>query len=206
MKIKYILIYLILIIVILNKSNIMSFFACQNNIKVESIYEEKLKKELKDIDLIDKVNIESNYIYGKVFYQNPYKFNEELVILTDTNNLKRNDYVINESGFIGIVDKIYKNYIIVKMISSKDFIIQVSVNDCYGILQNNRISNIKKICNVKENDEVYTSNLGYLDEKIFLGKIINVSKDSNDIEDIYNFKKSVNLNNLNYVVIITGEK
>lgn len=148
----------------------------------------------------NKINIKINSEYkdGKILYQNPYKFNEELIIALDTKDINKNDYVINESGLIGVIDKTYKNMAIVKLLTSTDIMMQVRVNDCYGILSYDKktlIKNIGNHCKVKKEDKVYTSNLGYVDEEIYVGKIKKIIKDKNEITNDY----EIDLENNKYV-------
>ena len=60
-------------------------------------------------------------------------------------------------------------------------------------------------CNIKDNDEVTTSNLGRFDEMIKIGKISKIIKDENLISDIYEITTYVNFNDLHYLIILSGE-
>ena len=138
------------------------------------------KKEI----TLNTINI-NNYTYGNLLYQNPYKFNEEFVIAIDDDLAKINDYVINEKGLLGIVSKKYHNMAIVKMLTSKDFLLQVQINNCYGLLKNSLITNVDAHCDIKKDDIVYTSNLYYVKEVIKVGTISKVIKDENNIADSF---------------------
>ena len=155
----------------------------------------------KNSKLGDRLTIKEE-ITGKVLYQNPYKFNDELVIICN-DDVKKNSYVTNDNRLIGIVDKVYKNKAIIKLITNKDFIMQVKINDCYGILKNDGniyVSSINNYCSVNVNDSVYTSNLGYSKENIYVGKIVKVVEDANEINNKY-IIDTVRLSDLYYVSI-----
>ncbi|MBQ6840975.1 MAG: rod shape-determining protein MreC [Bacilli bacterium] len=174
-------------------------------INVDSVYINKLEKEIENIKLIEDTPYKISGVYGKVLYQNPYTFNEQLVIAANTDFLEKYNYVINNDGLIGIVDYVYKNKILVKMITSKDILLQVKINDCYGLLNgSNKVTNISNYCNINLGDKVYTSNLGYMDEEILIGTIKKIEHDGNLISDTYIIEYAVDFNNLSYVVILSG--
>ena len=209
MFIKNSYLFLIFFILLLSKNFLISLFIPKKEINIENIYIKKLEKELTDLKKIDNLDYYDNFIYGKVLYQNPYKFNEEVIISIKADNISKNAYVITNEGLLGIVDKVYHNFIIVKILTSQKTLLQVKINDCYGLLKYNKslvVTNISNYCNVKINDNVYTSNLGYLDEEILVGKVTNIIEDENEITNNYLIEPAVNFNNLNYVVVISGVK
>ena len=141
------------------------------------------KKEItiNNINVLESKDNSNNYIYGKLLYQNPYKFNEEFVIAVDDNLVNINDYVINEKGLLGLITKKYNNIGIVKMVTSKDFLLQVQINNCYGLLNHSLITNVDAHCSINIGDRVYTSNLYHIKEKIGIGSISKIIKDENNI-------------------------
>lgn len=207
MFIKNSYLFLIFFILFFSKSFLCGMISPKEIIEYDDIYIKKLEKEIEDIKIIQNNEYRTIGIYGKVLYQNPYKFNKELVIAMNGSDLKKNNYVISNEGLIGVVDKIYKNYIIVKMLLNSDILLQVKVNDCYGILKYNdylHITNTNNYCFINTGDKVYTSNLGYQDEEILIGKIGKINAKENGVENIYEVIPAANFNNLNYVVILTG--
>lgn len=201
--------FLIFFILFFSKNFLCVLLSPKEKIDISNIYVEKLEKELKDIQIVENAFEKTMGVYGRVLYQNPYKYNRELVIAANTDHIEKNDYVINEGGLIGIVDKVYKNQVITKMITSDDILLQVRVNECYGLIYYDgklKLSNVNNYCNINPEDKVYTSNLGYQDEEILIGKIGTIYIDANKIVNQYEIIPSVNFNNLNYVVILTGDK
>ncbi|MBE6147938.1 MAG: hypothetical protein E7167_00285 [Firmicutes bacterium] len=200
--------FLIFFILFFSKDFLYAILSPKEKIDVSSIYIEKLEKEITNINLIKGAFEKISGTYGKVLYQNPYKYNNELIVLATTKDIEKNDYVISAQGLIGVVDKIYQNHIIVKMLTNNEMLLQVRVNDCYGLLSFNKIlllSNVNNYCSIDPEDEIYTSNLGYQDEEILIGKIGTLFIDENKIANSYEIIPSANFNKLNYVVILTGD-
>ena len=137
---------------------------------------------------INNVKEEINYPNGKVLYQNPYKFNEEFIIAIEDTMIDIGDYVTNNKGLLGIIKRKYHNMAIVQMITSKDFLIQVQINNCYGLLKNDTkmyVTNVDYHCVVNQNDIVYSSNLGGTDKLIPIGFVEKIIPDPNQIANRY---------------------
>ena len=165
---------------------------------------------LKYTNIIERYSIDEcflDYTYSINLFGDPiklaYKIKEDIIVSTTTEGIEKNNYVISIDGLVGVVDKIYKNNIVVKLLTSKDFLLQVQINDCYGILKNGVISGIDNYCEISLEDEIYTSNLGYMDEQIKVGYVNEVLVDSNKISDSYIIRYANNFNDLNYVLILT---
>lgn len=140
-----------------------------------------------------------NYSYARLYYQNPYEYNEYIYILS--NNVKEKDYVVSSDGLIGIISNTYNNYAKVKLITSNDLTMQVMINECYGIYNNSYVSNYDDKCSMSIGNIVYTSNLDYQNKKIEIGTISNIVVKNN--KEIYQVKLNINLNNLNNLLIIS---
>ena len=200
--------FLIFFILLIIKPFLYGLLSPKEKIEITNLYVNKLENEIKNIKIIDNIFLNTKGVYGKVLYQNPYKFIDELVIATNTDNINKNNYVINDKGLIGIVDKIYQNQVIVKMLTSKDILLQIRVNNCYGLLSYDKkliISNINNYCQINPEDEVFTSNLGYQDEEVLIGKVGTIYIDSNRLIYKYEVNPVVDFNNLNYVVILSSD-
>ena len=105
---------------------------------------------------------------------------------TEVDNLiNLNDYVLNEKGLIGIIKNKYHNMAIVQLLTSKDILLQIQINNCYGLFKNNQIDNIDTHCLIKQGDEVYTSNLGYTDTLILIGHIKTIIDNQNELSNSY---------------------
>jgi len=203
MFVKNSYLFLIFFILLISKPFLYGLIAPQKEIILDNIYIKKLEKELQDLKVINKVFTKTKGIYGKVLYQNPYKFNDEVIVAIQSDSVEVGNYVINEKGLVGIVKNVYQNFIVVRLLTSKEVLMQVKVSDCYGLLKYNEkiiLTNISNNCLVNINDQVYTSDLGKQDEVIFIGNVSN-----SGIKGEYEVNLSVNFNNLNYVVVISGE-
>ena len=145
------------------------------------------KKEISlgNVTVIESKKNTNNYIYGRLLYQNPYKYNEEFVVAIQDNLVKINDYVINEKGLLGIISKKYQNMAIVKMLTSKDLLLQVQISNCYGLLKDSHITNVDAHCNINVGDVVYTSNLYHVKEIIGIGTISKIIRDKNNIANSF---------------------
>ena len=63
---------------------------------------------------------------------------------------------------------------------------------------------VTKSNNIKKKDKIYTSGLGTIPENIYVGEVVKISSDN--LNTIINFKTSYNINNLNSVLILRGNK
>ena len=198
--------FMIFFVLLLSKNFLISLFIPKDTININS-YTKSLENNLEELS--NNLIIKQNYYLGKVLYQNPYKFNREIIIAINTDNLDINNYVISNNYLIGTINKKYKNFIIVKLLTSNDTLLQVKINNCYGLLkyQNNAliVSNISDYCNINIDMDVYTSNLGYLDDEILIGRVKNIIYDENNITNDYIIMPYANFNYLNYVYVITKE-
>ena len=198
--------FMIFFVLLLSKNFLISLFIPKDTININS-YTKSLENNLEELS--NNLIIKQNYYLGKVLYQNPYKFNQEIIIAINTDNLDINNYVISNNYLIGTINKKYKNFIIVKLLTSNDTLLQVKINNCYGLLkyQNNAliVSNISDYCNINIDMDVYTSNLGYLDDEILIGRVKNIIYDENNITNDYIIMPYANFNYLNYVYVITKE-
>lgn len=196
--------FLIFFIILVSKDYVLSFFVKMPKVNIKDSYVQRLEQEIADINIIKNNEYKSNYYYAKVLYQNPYKPGY-INIAIDDNKIKKNDYVIHNNMLLGTINKVYKNRAEVKLINASDFIMQVSINDCYGILRDMKAEGINKYCPVDIGDEVYTSNLGYIKDKVLIGTVVKKISDKNEISDVYEVKSGNTFSNLNYLIIIGGE-
>lgn len=193
MKVLYKTIYLLLILFLLF---FIKFIIIKVNYKK---YNKIFKIQSVENNTFYDVEDYTKYTYAKLFYQNPYEYNKYIYILT--NNVKENDYVANDNGFVGIVEKTYNKYAKVKLITNDNLILQIMINNCYGIYQNKTITNIDNDCEINLNDKVYTSDLNVINNKIEIGYISSIIKDSN-LNNKYIVKLNYN-NNLKYFYLIS---
>ena len=102
-----------------------------------------------------------------------------------------------------MVKSIYKDFIIVKMITNNDFIIQGFGKNELGILKyddNKLIFSSNENLNI--NDEIYISNLTGYNEKIVLGTIKGIIYTPEKVYEI----KPVDINKIDYLVVLSRNK
>lgn len=201
MKNNYTL-YLILFLVILLRSipiNLINnvgglLFKKNDNLEINYLIKENesIKEDYKKVlDFKNNIKFENNYVVTNL-YKNNYSF-DKLIINGD--NYKINDEVINEEGLIGYISKINNNYSEVTYVYDTNM--PVKINSEYGkIIGNDENKNIivSDIKNVDLNDKVYSINNTYI------GNVINI-KDDNLTKLVT--VKGINLNNLDYVIVIS---
>ena len=138
-----------------------------------------------------------------MFYLSPYKFNEELILFIDEDNLHINDYVLSNNHLIGVIDKVYNQMSIIKLLTNKDTLLQISINDCYGLLkyENNKsiVTNINNYCDVKTGDNVYIGDIS-------VGEVSGFIIDNNLISNTYLIKLDYLNTTIKKINIIKGDK
>ena len=151
---------------------------------------------------------DNNYIITKVLYRNIYDFKEELTIYKGKDyNINNKSAVVNNDGLVGIIKHSYKSKSIVQLITNKNTEISVKINNSYGILKSNNrglyVSNITNNEIINNGDAVYTSGIGNLPGGILIGYVNDIKYDKLGIEQVLYIKPSVNLDNLDYLMVIS---
>ena len=182
-------------------SYFITYIKYDNKKYIESsglLFENKrLKKELNEIS---KITLKAG-ILAKVIIRNLYNFYDELVInVGTTDGVINKSAVINEEGLIGIVTSIDKHRSNVKLLSA-NYNISVRIGDVYGNFNNGIVSMLDKYSDIKVGDIVYTSGLDEVPSDIYVGKVIEVNNDNEDLGKIAKVE-IVNNRNLNYVYIV----
>lgn len=190
--------YLLSYTSILTKENNNNLLTENNILKNKCAYLEDELNNLTDI----KNYASYNYELTRMNYRLSYLSDE--INISNTNNIKVNASVVNQFGLVGIVKTIKEDYSFVTLLTGINNL-SVNINDAYGTLsdyENNYfvIRNITNYENVHINDEVYTSTLGNIKEKIYIGKVIDIKLI--DIEKIIYVKSDVDFNNLNYLYVV----
>lgn len=193
-------------------SNIFNLFQEQNNfyeaeIKILKEKTNYLEKEIEDYthfnnNLGEYANY--NYFLSKVLYKENYFYNAKVLIKGgEKEGIKKGMAVVNELGMVGIVGKTNKDTSELIMLTNANNI-SVNVRNSYGKLEyvNNKfkIDDISKEEDVRLNDEVYTSTLGNIKEKIYIGKVVKVN--NNVLEKEIIVESSVDFNKLNYLLVV----
>ncbi len=204
MKHNY-LVYILLIFTILFRSTFLniinnftsSLFIKNNNFEVKLLQSEK-KYLLNEYDSLinfkNNINIDSDYTITNII-KNSYGFNN---LVINGSDYLIGDEVVNAEGLIGIISKTIGNTSEVDYLYNTNLV--VKINDEIGKISNHDkegnliVTEISNYNNIKINDLVYSV------YGTFLGKIIKIKY---DVLDNYLTVKTVDLNNLNYVAVIS---
>lgn len=178
-------------------------FTPNYNCEAETFYQ----KEYENISkLLDIPSDNYEIIYSKVIFRNIYEFYNKITITKGENEITPGSAVVNNEGLIGIIDKSYKNYSEVQLLTNDNVNLSVKINNSYGILtsKNNKIiiKSIKLENAIKEGDKVYTSGLTNITKDILIGTVSNITKDNLELEYIIEVTPAANFHNLNYVGVI----
>ncbi|MDD2239019.1 MAG: rod shape-determining protein MreC [Bacilli bacterium] len=204
MKNNY-LIYLLVIISILFRNPILNlinnfnsnFFLKDNNIEIKLLEEKNrlLKSEYQNLlDFKNNIKFEYNYTICNIM-KNNYGFGYYII---NGDNYSIGDEVINENGLIGVISKINNKTAEVKKIYNTNLIVKIN-NETGKIISKDKDNNliIKEISNYNDislNDLVYSTNDTYI------GKVIKIKY---DVLDNYLTVKTINLDNIKYVAVIS---
>lgn len=208
-----------LLIIILFRSNIIIFFNNIFNLFLEkNNYEEaeKLVLEEKIKYLEEEYNNLNNfkealpkyanyeYLVSRVIYRDNYLNDSKINILGGKDKgVKKGMVVVNEYGMVGVINKVEDKMSEVTILSNATNI-SVNIRDSYGKLEykNNKfeVSDISHDEIIRLNDEVYTSTLGNIKEKLYIGKVVSV--ETNDLEKKIIVESAVDFHKLNYLLIV----
>lgn len=193
-------------------NNVYNLFFFKNDYKSAEIMllEEKIKyleKEYNELnDFKEELPKYSNYKYvvSKKIYQENYFYNSKILIEGGENlGIKKGMAVINEFGLVGVVSKVNRNTSeMTKLLNVNN--LSVNIKGIYGklVYEDNKlkIKDISRENVINLNDEVYTSTLGNIKERIYIGKVISVKDKVIDKEIIIESK--ADFNNLNYLLVV----
>ena len=171
---------------------------------------EKENNELKNL-LVLKEEI-YNLTVAKIIKREDW-YNELIINKGLKDNLNINDSVVSNKQLIGRIKSIGNNYSVVELITSnKDTSkISVKINDTYGIVSGYSykenvliVDNLLKNNNISILDKVYTSGLGELEARgIYIGYVVDIANDEKALSKIVKIKPGIDLNNINYVGVIS---
>ena len=204
--------YLILIILFLYKGIFISFFSnikyYTREIKCDGTEKNILKTRVRQLenevnDLTEmKIYDKYNYDYTKISYIN--LDDKTFYIKGGSDKDYQNGLLlINEDGLVGIIKEVYKDYS--KCLMTSESNVSVEINDNYGIVSGIKddlliISNISNYDDIDLNDEVYTSTLGSIKDKVFVGTVNKISKLAT--EKIIYVKTNVDIKDVSYLYVV----
>lgn len=209
----YIILLIVFLLIVFTPYINKIIYSFNNDLNIENItnnYCISLENDYNELLEINEFNIANNFnlIVSKVYLRDIYDFTNTLTIYKGTNSgLKEGLAVINNSGLIGTIKSVDDESSTVELITSKNSNISVRINDNYGILKmDNGVLVVKDLVansDISIGDEIYTSGLGNLPSDIYVGKVINVSLNNTEIEKIIEVDIAVDLNNINYILVVS---
>ena len=209
----YIIMLIVFLLIVFTPYINKIIYSFNNDLNIENItnnYCISLENDYNELLEINEFNIANNFnlIVSKVYLRDIYDFTNTLTIYKGTNSgLKEGLAVINNSGLIGTIKSVSDEASVVELITSKNSNISVRINDNYGILKmDNGVLVVKDLVansDISIGDEIYTSGLGNLPSDIYVGKVINVSLNNTEIEKIIEVDLAVDLNNINYILVVS---
>ena len=209
----YIILLIVFLLIVFTRYINKIRYSFNNDLNIENItnnYCISLENDYNELLEINEFNIANNFnlIVSKVYLRDIYDFTNTLTIYKGTNSgLKEGLAVINNSGLIGTIKSVSDEASVVELITSKNSNISVRINDNYGILKmDNGVLVVKDLVansDISIGDEIYTSGLGNLPSDIYVGKVINVSLNNTEIEKIIEVDLAVDLNNINYILVVS---
>ena len=212
-KYKDYIILLGIFLLILFSSSINRFLSMfDNNLNIDSInnnYCEILESDYKDLLKANdfKINNGLNLIMSKVYLRNIYEFKNTVMIYKGKEDgIVEGMAVISDMGLIGVVDNTLASSSEVRLITNKSSNISVKVGDNYGILKMADgvlvVSNLQTYDVINIGDKVYTSGIGNLPGDIYVGEVTKINVNATEIEKIVEVKPGVDLDNINYVLVV----
>ncbi len=196
---------LIIYLLFLSKDTLFSLFnSSSSNLCLNTYYQKEYEK------LSQELNISPNnykVLNTKVLLRDIYEFYDKLTINVGTNNnVQKGDALINSAGLVGIINKTYRNYSEVYLLTNNNLNLSVKVNDSYGILTSKDntiiVKNIKINNPIKPGDLVYTSGLASIPGDILIGEVSSVTPNSLGLEYLVQVKPQADFFNLNYLGVV----
>lgn len=212
-KYKDYIILLGIFLLILFSSSINRFLSMfDNNLSIDTInnnYCEILESDYKELLKANdfKINNGLNLIMSKVYLRNIYEFKNTVMIYKGKGDgIVEGMAVISDMGLIGVVDNTLASSSEVRLITNKSSNISVKVGDNYGILKMADgvlvVSNLQTYDVINIGDKVYTSGIGNLPGDIYVGEVTKINVNATEIEKIVEVKPGVDLDNINYVLVV----
>lgn len=188
--------------------NALSFLAEDDQLEVKNqllISENNnLINELKSVYEIYDLKYENiSFIYGKVTLRDIFNFYDEITInIGEVDGVKVGSAVVGKDGLLGIVNKVYNNSSIVKLITNKSLNIAVKVNEGYGNFNDFVVKDVDQHLKVDVGDKVYTSGLTELYGGIYVGTVKEIISDDLEIAKKLIIENDLRVKEINYVGVI----
>lgn len=210
---KTIILFIVFLFIFIFRNNIFYLFCLintsvkkeNNNLVTEnSILKEKCEYFEQELKSITNLKNYANYDYSLTRMSYRLSYTSDEIRIFNTDNIKVNDILINQYGLVGLV-KTVKDKVSDVLLLTGVKNLSVNINSSYGTLSGYEsgyfvIKNISNYDDVSINDSVYTSTLGEVKEKIYIGKVADIK--ITDIEKILYVKSDVDFNNINYLYVV----
>lgn len=138
--------------------------------------------------------IPAQVIFSTLGVGNIIKINKGL-----ENGLSLGQTVINSSGYVGEIIKVYNDYSLVRLIFSDNTAFPVEIEQCYGTLfsKNNKlvVRDLVNCTNISEDSAVFTSKYSFA-SNVHVGNVSEV------YNEYFTVKPSINKYELKYVGVI----
>lgn len=217
-KIDYIAILFLLLffifygnfIYLIKNANIIFASNDKNTVEIKTLknINYTLENRIEKINTLLDKDDSYDYFITSVIFRGYTEFYDHLTILGGNNyNIKNKMAVINSEGIIGIIDKVYENTSLVRLVSANNINLSVRINDSYGILNGYKndsfiVTKLNYNDDVKVGDDVYTSNYSSIIENLYVGYVSEIIEDELGIEKKLIIKRKNTINSLDYLSVI----
>jgi len=185
-----------------------------DNSSIVKIVENDKDFRIKELESLLELNSNTSYsiVNSAIISRNVTLYSNEVVIdKGKRDGIEKDMAVINNNGLIGIVKYSFENTSVIELLSSNNVInISVSIGKYNAIVDGFDVDNnyvtatcIRSNSSINVGDFVYTNGYGKIIPKgIYVGEVVSVSYDDNDVNKVLKIKSDVDFNNIKYVSII----
>ena len=208
----YIILLIVFLLIIVSPYINKIIYSFNNDLNIENItnnYCTSLEKDYNELLKINEFNINSNLnlIISKVYLRDIYNFNTLTIYKGSNSGIKEGLAVINNNGLIGTIKSVSAESSVVQLITNNNSNISVRINNSYGILKMDNgtlvVKDLVASSDISIGDKIYTSGLGNLPSDIYIGIVKDISLNNTQIEKIIKVSLAVDLNNINYVLVVS---